>query len=379
MKKTILGLTVMLVISLLLWGRETSYAKVTGRCDGCHTMHNSQDGADLNAVPYGVLLLRDGCVGCHSHLSETLSYPLGTSTVPVVNSGVDPSSSHLAGGNFYWVADAGANQDAKGHNVFGISGQDEAISVDEGAPGNQQVTGECQTGGCHGTLAAETISDSVLADYDGFRSGCQGCHLNVRHHADDGTGTKYVDNENQGWYRFLAGHAGTSVLNYGVEGIEDEDWQATIGATDHNEYLGVPVDKNDSTSLQNGSMTAFCCGCHGNFHVQNENVATDPGSQSPWIRHPSDFVIPDSGEYADMSTTYSTLSPVARPVGFAWASNSPSSNVIAGDMVMCLSCHRPHGSPNDDLLRWPYADMIAGGGGGLDNQGCFYCHVTKDD
>ena len=252
MKKTFLSLTVLLVISLLLWGGETSYAKVTGRCDGCHTMHNSQNGADINLVPYEVLLLKDGCVGCHSHGTETQTYSLGTSTVPVVNfTGGDPTTSHLAGGNFYWVATTGGGDDTKGHNVLGISNVDGQITPVEGAPGNQQVTGECQTGGCHGTLAAE-VSAAVLLEYEGFRSGCQGCHLNVQHHADDGTGTKYVDTEAKGWYRFLAGHAGGDVLNYGVKGIEDENWQstATVSNTSHNEYLGVPVDKDGSISFK---------------------------------------------------------------------------------------------------------------------------------
>ncbi|MCK5509632.1 MAG: hypothetical protein KAI50_14050 [Desulfobacterales bacterium] len=377
MKKTIASLTVILVISLLLWGVETSFAKVTGRCDGCHTMHNSQDGADLNVLPAGILLLKDGCVGCHSHLTETQTYTLGTSTVPVVNSGVNPESSHLAAGNFYWVAQG---NDAMGHNVYGISGQDSQITPDEGAPGNTQTDGECQTGGCHGTLATAEVSAAVLAEYDGFRTGCEGCHLNVRHHAEDGSESKkYVNTADQGWYRFLAGHGGQGVLNIGVEGIEDNDWQLTLSDIDHNEYLGVPVDKTGTTTLENGSMTAFCCGCHGNFHVQNTTAATTSGSQSPWIRHPSDFVIPSlTGEYASMSATYSTLSPVARPGGFTWVSSDASNgNVLAGDMVMCLSCHRAHGSPYNDLLRWDYSTMDAGGGGA--DVGCFYCHTTKND
>ncbi len=386
MKKTILTLTVMLVISLLLWGWDTSYAMVTGVCGGCHTMHNSQDGTFPDPLepggPHGNLLV-DDCVGCHSSSDSSTTYTLPDTSiaVPVVNyiGGLPPTT--LAGGNFYWVADAGGDDDAKGHNVLGISSEDAVLDATlggPGAPGNLQTSDDCQSGGCHGSLA--TVN-TALHD-KGLRSGCQGCHLNVRHHIDDGAGPKYVDNEGQGWYRFLAGHAGDTVVNYGVKGIEDADWQKTVSSVDHNEYLGVPVDKTSTTSLSNGSMTAFCCGCHGAFHEQNENEAILAGSQSPWIRHPSDFVIPNSGEYTGMSVTYDPLSPVARPVGFAgWNINTPSGTVTKGtDMVMCLSCHRPHGSANDDLLRWPYSEMQAGGGGAMDdNTGCFYCHVTKDD
>ena len=378
MKKTILTLTVMLMISLLLLGEKTSYAAVKGVCGNCHTMHNSEAGLPEDPDGTNDYLLVDSCVGCHSSGSSP-TYTLGTSTiVPVVNfTGGGEPPNILAGGNFYWVADLGGNDDAKGHNVLGISGPDVITLAGLGAPGNLQTADDCQSGGCHGTLA---VINTSLFD-KGLRAGCQGCHLNVRHHANDGTGSKYVDNADQGWYRFLAGHAGDTVLNYGVKGIEDEDWQATVTDADHNEYLGVPVDKTGVTTLSNGSMSAFCCGCHGNFHVQNETAATGSGSQSPWIRHPSDFIIPSTGEYAGMSVDYSSRSPVARPTGFAgWATDTPSSAVAPGtDLVMCLSCHRPHGSANDDLLRWDYSMMVAGGGGGLDNQGCFYCHVTKDD
>ena len=380
--KKLLLWSLIMVISLLLWG-GTSYAKVTGRCDNCHTMHNSQDGADLYAAPapYDYLLV-GGCVSCHSSSNSSTTYALDTSTVPVVNyTGAGAPTDHLAGGNFYWVADLGGNVDARGHNVLGISDEDAALDASIGGPGapGNQYGGDCQSMGCHGTLAAENTSLLRLG------SGCQGCHLKVRHHANDGTGTKYVDSAAKGWYRFLAHHSGGDVLNYGVKGIEDADWQATVGPADHNEYLGVPEDKTKlggGTTLENYSMTAFCCGCHGDFHTQNANAATGTGSQSPWLRHPSDFVIPASTglEYSGMSTSYDSLSPVARPTGFAWDSNTPNGNVAPGtDMVMCLSCHVPHGSANDDLLRWDYAEMVAGGGGLLENQGCFYCHVTKDD
>ncbi|MBW2738521.1 MAG: cytochrome c3 family protein [Deltaproteobacteria bacterium] len=360
MKKTILILTVMLVISLILWGGEASYAMVTGPCGGCHTMHNSQNGADLSPNPYEILLKKN-CVGCHSDTNEALYYYMtdGDSSslkVPVVYTTGSIPTDTLAGGNFYWVSQS--DSDAKGHNVFGISGEDGVLDASLGGPGapGNQYGGDCSTAGCHGTLAIEN-------------TGCQGCHLNVRHHANDGTGTKYVGDADKGWYRFLSGHQ--AATGCGVKGIEDEVWQATTDS--HNEYLGVPVDKTGATSLTNYSMTAFCCGCHGDFHTQND-------SDAAWIRHPSDSVIPNSGEYAGITANgYSVLSPVARPEGFVWTTG-PSDLVAAGtEMVMCLSCHRPHGSPNNDLLRWPYADMIAGGGGAHPNEGCFYCHVTKDD
>ena len=361
-RKKILSWSLAMAISLLLCGGGIGYAKVTGVCSNCHTMHSSQGGADLHGVlgPYATLLTND-CIGCHSHGTETQSYSMGTSTVPVVNyTGSAEPFEWLAGGNFFWVADG---NDSKGHNVYGLADQDVAITAAEGAPGD--ASGGCGPTGCHATLAVET---TMLGP-----GGCQGCHLNVMHHTDDGTGTdgtKYVGTAEAGWYRFLSGHMGGA--GYGVAGIEHSGWgpsDGTVGGTDHNEYLGVVVDKTGTTSLANKSMTAFCCGCHGDFHKQQ--------ASGNWIRHPSDVVIPTTGEYAAMVTEYNPATPLARSA--LAQGDTPSGSVAAGtDMVMCLSCHRSHGSPYDDMLRWDYGNMKAGDGGDWIGKGCFYCHTSKD-
>lgn len=348
-----------MVISLLLCGGGIAYAKVTGVCANCHTMHNSQDGAELSASPSD-FLLKGGCVGCHTGTNT------GANTTPYVMDTIAPtlttmesSGTTLAGGNFWWVSQPLG--DAKGHNVMGIAGQDSNITADAGAPGGTVFCGSS----CHMTLAVTQIADPNLG------SGCQGCHLNVMHH-DDGPGTQYVGASP--WYRFLSGH--NLGLGKGVTGIEDNDWQFSIGAGNHNEYLGVVgPDKTGAGGFFNlgNTMTGFCTGCHGNFHIQ-DGTAT---GASPWLRHPSDSVIPNSGEYAAMSTVYNPDTPVAR-ASLDTVNGTPSAIVTPGtDMVMCLSCHYAHGSPYDDILRWDYSDIIAGEG--ADDKGCFVCHTTKDD
>jgi len=316
----------------------------------------------------------DDCVGCHSSTDSSPTKTIGVSTVPVVYNLSEPNYNPgtLAGGNFWWVADNGGGDDAKGHNVLGISGVD-SLSF---APGGADY---CGGGNCHKSLAEEQTTELP------FGSGCQGCHLRPAHHADDSAtviGKEMYSTD--GYYRFLSGHIPTSGEGHGVCGIEDSDWQASCSDSDHNEYLGFSGDKKTyslASFLSRGhTMTAFCCGCHGNFHVEQEN--------GEWIRHPSDAVIPNTGEYADAfgatggsGGIYDPNVPVARGIGHGvWTSGTPSPTVNpAGgyDMVMCLSCHRPHGSPYDDLLRWDYDnDMIAGGGS--NTTGCFACHTKKD-
>jgi len=326
------------------------WANVHGQsCGNCHSMHNSQDGGDV--VTGGPLrhLLADSCIGCHT--GDNAELASGGTTPYVYNTSVTYGTDTLAGGNFYWVATAGEGNDTKGHNVLGLSGQDQEITASEGAPG---VWVTCANS-CHMTLAAEQTV------YPELGSGCEGCHLEVKHHADD---SATVVGEAGGYYRFLAGH--DSGDGHGVEGIEDSDWEYQPTSTAHNEYFGLDAGSLTNAGFYNlgNTMTAYCCGCHGGFH----------NDKGVWKRHPADAVIPDEGEYS-LYTTYSTEAPVARPdlSGYSGASQTVTPGT---DLVMCLSCHRAHGSPYHDMLRWDYSGHWCEGS---DNTGCCTCHTSKDD
>lgn len=218
------------------------------------------------------------------------------------------------------------------------------------APGNQE---DCGAIGCHYSLARPGTESGPMFRYKG---GCEGCHYYVSHH----------DTRTPVAYRFLEGH-GTGRY---VIGREDPDWEEPpVTSTKHNEYKGDPGDSGTSGTsdlADSHGMSSFCKGCHQDFHVQSDGSA--------WIRHPSDAVLPDSGEYLDY-VTYNPMAPVARPDPMNVGDPGIVNHGAGGDMVMCLSCHRAHGSPYPDMLRWDYAGMIAGGGG---SGGCFTCHTQKN-
>ena len=121
-------------------------------------------------------------------------------------------------------------------------------------------------------------------------------------------------------------------------------------------------------------MTAFCTGCHGVFH------SDQGGTSSPFLRHPSDIVIENSGEYASAfgavsgSGTYDPDLPVARPSDFTWAGGPSNTVSLDTDMVMCLSCHVAHGSPYDKMLRWDYKSTTLSDA----LSGCSKCHTSKN-
>ena len=162
------------------------------------------------------------------------------------------------------------------------------------------------------------------------------------------------------WYRFLTGHLYAN--DDGVIGIEDTEWEADANEGKHNEYLGEYRNEDIVELSSSRTMTAFCCGCHGMFHQQEQD--------GTWLRHPSDGIIPNSGEYAAY-TTYNPVVPVARS---HLSDGVISATVTPGDdLVMCLSCHRAHGSPYYKLMRWDYKSTILSEA----LSGCGVCHTSK--
>ena len=372
-------------------------AQVKGSCVNCHTMHNSQGnnsqvhigagaawnpgtsmlegGAPIdNAVPQTNLLDTD-CVGCHSSQGNSVTTVTDASgnNVPIVyNLGGYPTATALAGGNFFSVA----SDSTRGHNVRGISPIDGALSY---APGGVGFTG-CASS-CHSSL---TLSDAATTQPSvGYKfNGCKGCHTQVAHHK-----------ANDPSYRFLGGHGapgvtfveGGAIQPAGNNLYEDRDWEATKGPADHNFY------KAQSNEFDFTSIQAFCAGCHTSFHAlgapsgmylldnggdpnTDNSITANSTPSNPWLRHPTGVNIPNDGEYAAVfGQNYSPNVPVARlPASIG------SATVVAGDQVMCLSCHRAHGSDQPDALRFDYTTVSAHSGAGNTTTGCFYCHRTKD-
>ena len=158
-----------------------------------------------------------------------------------------------------------------------------------------------------------------------------------------------------GGYRMLVGTAG----------FEDPDGEYRPTADSHNQYKGVDEAGGTDTS----TISYLCAQCHGQYHDSSINI----GSGSPWLRHPVDFDMGNTGagseyrDYGGTSNDYLLVTPVA--------SNDVSlrkSTVTFSDdtIITCISCHRAHGTPYYKIMRWDYAGGIGGG--------CSNCHTTKD-
>ena len=355
---------ILFITIILLFKNELGFSRLLGVCSNCHTMHYSQGGTLMpewkTGGPFRGLLVGD-CVYCHTgtNTSET--------NVPYVYSPSLPSYSFggnrntLAGGNFFWVT----QDDSLGHNVAGIANQDGRLSQPPGFntsygrsswPINQQVT--CAgTYGCHGDPSK---SDPLLAIFGAH-------HKNI----DRTNGT---DDASEVWnsYRFLLG----------IKGTEDPDWELTLGVNDHNGYYAVTTPPSPGSNT--GSINYLCAECHGLFHSD-----TYSGSySSPWLRHPTDYDMnnvktKEYGNYPNTSIFNGKLGVSATgdyfadvPVGNNQGAVLSQVLVNTGDaIVLCVSCHRAHGSPYNDILRWDYAACNAGSQNA--NCGCFACHTSK--
>lgn len=333
----IAGITVLFTMCFF----AISTAAITGACSNCHTMHNSQHGgyaarqtAGLSLVPDptpNAALLKIDCAGCHSASTAGI-WQDPTTRAPVVFNFGDPTNP-LAGGNFKYVVDS----DSRGHNVVGITNADGNF-LGKNIPGSTTAYFQIScagNSGCHGDRSSSTDI-----------GGMKGAHHSIISGTLDGSSLGKS-------YRFLNG----------VAGAEDANWEYDRVIIHHNEYKGTTTASTDSISY-------LCSRCHGKFHTW-VGGPTEVGTQSPWLRHPTDAILKSSGEYAAY-TSYTLTAPVSRPDPDSIADHTV---VRPGtDIVMCLSCHRAHGSPNYKMIRWDYKNASLS----TALSGCNVCHTSKN-
>ncbi len=334
MRKKSMILILILLCMVLISG--SAYA-VQGPCVNCHTMHNSQNGtpmtADGNTHSY---LLLASCIGCHTGSFQATTIPK-----------VDKTTSILAGGSLNTSV---ANAKSKRHDITDLfTGGDDSYGANP----------------TPGYAAAET---NLLVSPTELRcAGSKGCH--GRHSTPDPDagikGFHHASVSNAG-YRFLwltTSDPGTSITGKGVSGYEAN------GATSssHNVYSA------DATI----GISRLCGECHGDFHG-----TADTNASSPFIRHPTDRVMGGGGagwtwnsfDWGNQTAPYDNT-----PVAFTDMSTIATNTAYFGSdngtiaAVMCLSCHRAHGSANADILRWAY-DVSAGSGL---KEKCLACHYKQ--
>lgn len=352
-----------------------------GACNNCHTMHGSQDNLSMRLGSTPVIgsgasecydchatlrrdLLRMDCIGCHVQGGFSGAATIINDTPQIAFS---TAINDLAAGNFTHVFSDNAN----GHNVHGFP---------SGAIGPDDLLGNTPPG-------FNTSFDPSLGNYDPLYTtgqvmcaGQNGCHgnrdelspakaVNGAHHYND-TALHYGAGFNEAAQGSTVGNSYRFL--YRVHGAEDDDWQDTIGATDHNEYLGAPYDAGRSAQTWGDikTMSQLCAECHGNFH-SGAGLKTS----NMWIRHPSDVVMPNAAPFTGL-TTFTAMVPVAKPSLAGGLAQATGTVTPGTDIVFCLTCHTAHASQFPSMLRWDY-DTCFGSDPGHEC-GCYTCHSDLD-
>ena len=350
-------------------GYGLAEARITGVCSGCHTMHYSQtpwpDEWSGAGGPFPLLLARGagegvlGCLGCHiGDNDDGTGYPYI----------YDSTKSDLAGGNFWYVSSAGGNDPTKGHNVLEFTNINVDPNLGYTPPAN--TDGDINWGAdnpltCSGTYGCH--GDRNKSDpFEAIKGG----HHNNYTKCDN---SSYLTHPIGGSYRFLKG----------VFGLEKDDWELVVTSDNHNVYKGWTTYEGTAKDPgSSGSISGLCGECHGSsdggtgaFHSETGTG----GPTSPWSRHPTDITLLDKGgEYEDYNNTtpgggagpYNPVAPLGSSITVPDQSDA---NVVPGsDIVMCVSCHRAHGTNYPDILRWSYDDTMTITGGS-----CLTCHTTK--
>jgi len=315
-------------------------------CDGCHTMHNSYDGApdpDITAVSGPLLKGSDPssvCLGCHSG-NNSFDPNAGETGAGGYHIKSTDGSSYTPGGDFYWMSktwtwtahghSSSSEGDDHGHNVvaadFGMLA-DATLTV---APGGTYNAGSLGCNSCHDPHGKKAAGGVIE------RSGSFDAAL-------EGTNTVY------GNYRLL-GDTGYTPPG-GSAFTSDVPVAITFGNSD-----GGEADNNHADYGAN--MSEFCRNCHGGFSGSLKHPAGNDeelsqqagGSQAIYLNYNQYVKTGDMG--GQQSTAYLALVPFERGTTDR-NSLDPTSTVGPGGTanVMCLTCHRAHATAFQNATRW---------------------------
>lgn len=275
-------------------------------CNGCHTMHNSEDGVlvDPDSPNGNDFLLRDAtasdvCLSCHAtRLGAVL--------------GADPLNppAERGGGNFTFLLEDNIND---GHAGATNPIPGEAAGHNINAPG-------------HGVASDGTLTSAPGGAFPASELGCTSCH----------------DPHGNADFRMLYG---IGPVQGGVATFTNA---APVAA---GLSLFGPGEANDNHTAYQSGMSAWCGNCHGNFHNNSTQLIHASGKvlggsiATAYDLYNGTGVAP--GAHA---TAYLAAVPFEDPGNTTTSTVGPTGT----SQVACISCHRAHASSAPDAGRWDF-------------------------
>jgi len=357
------------------------------KCEGCHTMHNSKDGAPMggggkqtyaNGTQFqtaGYLLqgngsTSDACLVCHQGDTDTgpSSYHISTQ-----KEDMDPAAGKFPlqmgpGGDFGWInlnTTTGGAAYKKGHNISAPThGYTADARFTTTSPGGTYPVALFNCASCHdphgryryvsdgATYAAESMSGAPIVESSSYAAGV------------------IPAGEALGVFRILGG-AGYSPKS--VNGGHSFTASAPVAVAEGT-YNG--SEATDQKVVVYGSnMSEWCANCHQdlyeNTYVSGETGHTHPAANSEKL---DSFIVTAYNNYVSSGNVtgtgtgaakgYTTLVPFETGATMAdraaleadLAAGGPTA--AATSNVSCLSCHRAHASGFESMLRYDISDAF---------------------
>ena len=308
-------------------------------CDGCHTMHNSEDGESI--IDGGVV----GTAGAHLTLgadpgSTCLNCHQGTGSYHIFS---NDGSNLTPGGDFYWLTKTFTyttfrpqtrNGYSFGHNVIAADFGLERDPILTTAPGGTFPSAQLTCSSCHdphGKKVNKTMqieeSGSYRDNYDTFDPEALG---NFRLLGDIGY-------EPGGGVTFTAGPPVATTAHYSRQSQTETD-------SNHTDY--------------GSGMSEWCANCHTGFLSASVADHRHPASDSAGL---NGDIISNYNEYVrtgdltgTQGTAYFALVPFERGTTDPLQTNPLSTEGPSGGNVACITCHRAHVSAFPNAGRWDF-------------------------
>ena len=277
-------------------------------CNGCHTMHNSEDGqlVDSDSPDGNPWLLKDAtpsdvCLSCHA---------TGLGAV----FGDDPLAPppEKGGGNFAFLLEDNLNDGHSGA-LHPIGGDAAGHNLDAPSKGV----------GPDGTLLS-----SPGGSFPASQLGCSSCH--DPHGNDD--------------FRLI----------HGIGGVQDGLFTFTNAAPD---AAGISIffgsESNSNHTAYASGMSEWCGNCHGDYHDNSTQLIHPSGSAMGGTIATAYGLYNGTEDLTGGSPMTAYLA--ATPFEDAAVTNSSTAGPTAGSKVMCLTCHRAHASSAPNSGRWDFS------------------------
>jgi hypothetical protein len=317
------------------------HAGGVAHCDGCHTMHNSENGVPVGVGTVGVAadFLTKGsdpsstCLNCHK----------GSGSYHVFNN-AGGATNLTPGGDFEWLTKTftftGRGSPINGHNLghnivaaqFGLVADPDLNT----APGGTFPAANLHCSSCHDPHGKVTSRAGVV-----MGSGSYGA-------ADPGGG------EIMGNFRLLADQ------NYNPATGVVFSAAAPVATTTSN---GTAETNSAHTDYGSG-MSEWCANCHTAFINTNVGSHVHPAGNGDDLGgtiagNYNSYVATGQPLAGSAGTAYLALVPFERGTADRTTLDPTSTTGPAGSSnVMCLTCHRAHASAFKNAGRWDFTTEL---------------------